>query len=73
MRFEFARVLYHCGKLTEADQVLSGALSSSDCRVHNLMTKILAGEGKKEAAVQEVTRLRGCVADTSAANSGAPQ
>ncbi len=65
VRFELARVLYHCQQLSDAAHVLEGALGSNECRVHNLMAKILALQGEKEMARREVSLLKNCLSANS--------
>lgn len=60
VRFELARALYQAHSLPDAAQVLSGALGSNQCRVHNLMAKILASEGKKAQADHEISSMTSC-------------
>ena len=61
VRFELARVLYHDREFSEAEQVLRGALGSNECRVHNLMVKILAVQGGEDAAREETKLLSACL------------
>jgi tetratricopeptide (TPR) repeat protein len=65
VRFALGRVLYHAGKLTEASQVLEGALPSDECRLHNLLAKVFAIQGKHSEAETEVKFLANCRGETS--------
>lgn len=64
VRFEFGRVLYQAGKLAEATQVLQGALPSNECRVHNLLARVFAIQGKSGEAEREVESLKKCHGET---------
>ena len=59
-RFELGRVLYQAGKLTEAAQVLQGALPSNECRLHNLLAKVFAMQSKKAEAEREIKSMKSC-------------
>jgi Tfp pilus assembly protein PilF len=64
VRFELARCLYHKGELPEAEQVLQGALVSNECRVRNLLIKILAQQGRP--VEEEVKLLATCLSTQTA-------
>ena len=60
------RVLYHAGKLTEASKVLEGALPTNECRVHNLLSKVLSVQGRSSEAEREVKFLVHCLGEKAA-------
>lgn len=60
VRFELGRALYHAGKLSEASQVLEGALPTNECRVHNLLARVFSNLGKSSEAQREVGSLAHC-------------
>ena len=62
VRFELARVLYHQNSLAEAARVLEPALSSNECRVHNLLIRIYSARGESGAADAQVHALEHCQA-----------
>ncbi len=64
VRFELARVLYHQNSLAEAARVLEPALSSNECRVHNLLIRIYSARGESGAADAQVHALEHCQAGT---------
>jgi Tfp pilus assembly protein PilF len=64
VRFELARGLYHNREFPEAEQVLQGALASNECRVHNLLIKILAQQGRP--VEEEVKLLDTCLSTQTA-------
>lgn len=66
VRFELARALYHANRVSDAARILNGALPSNQCRVHNLMAKILASEGEKEAVEREIRLMTACSSDEEA-------
>ena len=60
VRFELARGLYHENKLAEAAQVLEGARTSKECRVHNLLARIYSADGRSGPAEEEVRAAENC-------------
>src|SRR5207244_2416981 len=59
VRFEYARALYHTGKLEEALAVVRHA-PSSDCRLHNLIVKLLSLRDDHSGLEAELKILQTC-------------
>ena len=72
VRFRLARILYQLKQFGSAELVLKGAVESGDCRVHNLLVRVLSAQGNSEAAAQEVERLKSCF-NADAAQVAKPQ
>jgi len=60
VRFALGRVLYQDGKFAEASAILEGALPSQECRLHNLLAKVYAIQGRNSEAEAEVKFLTNC-------------
>ena len=70
--FQLARILYQLKQFGAAELVLKGAVESGDCRVHNLLVRVLSAQGNSEAAAHEVERLKSCF-NADAAQASKPQ
>ena len=62
VRFALARVLYHLDSLAEAARVLEPALSSGECRIHNLMARIHSVRGESGPAEAQIRAMENCKA-----------
>jgi tetratricopeptide (TPR) repeat protein len=60
VRFELARLLYHQESAAEAAKILEPALTSNECRVHNLMGRIHSARGETGKADAEIKALEHC-------------
>jgi Tfp pilus assembly protein PilF len=62
VRFELARILYHQDSPGEAAKILEPALSSNECRVHNLLARIYSARGESASAEAQVRAIQSCKA-----------
>ncbi len=62
VRFEFGRALYEAGEDREALTVLEAGVPTQDCRIYNLLAKVLRQCGETTAADRQLQELRHCSA-----------
>ncbi|HTX39887.1 MAG TPA: tetratricopeptide repeat protein [Bryobacteraceae bacterium] len=63
VRFEFGRALYQMGKGSQAKQILEQGLPTHDCRLYNLLAKILRQGGEGADADRQLAAWRRCVSE----------
>ena len=63
VRFEFGRALYELGKSTAAEEVLVQGTPTRDCRVYNLLAKVLRQRGDAAAADNQLEEWKHCAAN----------